>query len=423
MKIHTEKLFNKDFVLIWQGQLVSQIGTQAFMIGIILYIKETTSSVFFVSLLILISRVPTLIFGPIGGVLADRCSRRNIMIYCDLISGFSILFLAFITIIMPPKSYYVAVSIFIVSLVLAIAESFFRPAISSALPDIVPHNRLSIANTFNQGTIQVARIFGQGTSGILYRQIGAQLLFVLNGVSYLFSAITELFITIPYYQLNNKKASGQTLPVILLFKNDITAGFHYVWKRSGLRSYFLSIMISSFFVMPFVALLPFYLEDVVQCGSEWYGYLMGTFGIGTIFGFLLINTSFIPSKIKAILLVIFVIITPAGLLLIAIFPLLELVITSFLLLGIMQGFLMIKILTTIQLSTNSTMRGRVMGLFESATHGLSTVAMVLAGIAADLTDKNILAVMKFFGITGTFLLLVIFSNNHFRKSFITLSDS
>jgi MFS transporter, DHA3 family, macrolide efflux protein len=199
------------------------------------------------------------------------------------------------------------------------------------------------------------------------------------------------------------------------------AGFYYVWKNAGLQSFLICLTIISFFVMPFVALLPFYLEDMVHCGPEWYGYLMALFGMGAIAGFFLVNTPLLPSEVKAALLVIFVVMTPAGLLLIAFLPVLYFVVFSFLLLGIMQGFLVVKMVTAIQVSTESRIRGRVLGLFEAVTHGLSAVAMVFAGTVADLTGRNIQAVMIFCGSMGTGLSIVVFLNRKLRTSFMTLS--
>src|SRR5574337_513112 len=189
------RLLNRDFFLLWQGQLVSQIGTQAFSVAMVFWIKHATGSATLMGLLLMLSSLPGVILGPIAGTFADRHSRRNIIIACDVLSGLAVLSLA-VSMLWWPLPIELTLSwLFAASIAVSLFAAFFRPAISAAIPDLVPLDKVATANSMNQASVQVATLIGQGLGGVLYRAIGAPVLFLIDGLSYLFSALSELFIS------------------------------------------------------------------------------------------------------------------------------------------------------------------------------------------------------------------------------------
>ena len=240
----TSRLFNRNFFLLWQGQFVSQLGSQAFAIAMMFWIKHQTGSASLMGLIMAVSMLPSVIFGPIAGTFADQFSRRKIIIFSDIIRGMGVLVLALLLYYMTKEVEVIVVCLFIVSLLSGTITSFFNPAISAAIPDIVPKQNVSAANSLNQSTQQISMFLGQALGGYLFVLLGAPLLFLIDGITYLFSALSESFIKIPQ-SIPDKKDTWRGK--FRQFKEDTIAGFRYAWNNAGLRSLFFAAAFINFF--------------------------------------------------------------------------------------------------------------------------------------------------------------------------------
>ncbi len=81
-----KELFNRHFVFLMQGQLVSQLGSQAFTIALVFWVKQQTESASLVGTILMTSLVPGILSGPVGAAFADYYSRKSLIIICDLLS-------------------------------------------------------------------------------------------------------------------------------------------------------------------------------------------------------------------------------------------------------------------------------------------------------------------------------------------------
>jgi MFS family permease len=165
-----------------------------------------------------------------------------------------------------------------------------------------------------------------------------------------------------------------------------------------MRDFLLMIGLVHFFAMPFIVLMPFYVELYLGKGADWYGFLMAGFSGGSVTGYLVAGTLNFSGRIRRRL--------PQFLLGVAslLYSLLGLVAHPYLALllvflaGSMLGVFNVNMITVIQTSVSSELRGRVMGLVMTIANAASPLGMVAGGVAADLTGKQVPLIYAICGI-------------------------
>lgn len=380
-------LFNRDFLLLWQGQLVSQIGDKAFSLGMIYWVMETTGSASLMGLLAMASALPALFLGPLGGTLADHHSRRRIIMISDLLCGLSMLILVG-WMFQNPRNEGSSTLLLLAAatLFLSTMRSFFIPAINAALPDLVPRSQLARANALRQVSGGVVGALGQAIGGILYQMIGALQLFFFNGISFLISALSEFFIRLPEPPPRPRKSFRQAWHG---YMTGTRLGLRYAWQRSGVPVLLLAAAASNFFFMPIFVLLPFYVDQVLGEPVTVYGYLMAAFTGGMLFG-----TSFAGwlkpnAEKRRRWMIASLYALSLSFALLAMTHSTSLAILSMLLVGFTSGIFNLLELTLFQLSTPNEMRGRMLGVVFAISRAVSPLGMALGGWLGDLTKKNI----------------------------------
>ncbi len=380
------RLFNRNFFLLWQGQFVSQMGSQAFYIAIMFWIKHETGSAGLMGLIMMVSNLPQVILGPVAGTFADRHSRKRIIVVCDVINGLAVLSLAALLFLAPGAVDTILVWLFAVSLLTSTVSTFFQPAISASIPDIVPAGRLAAANSMNRVSMQLSTFLGQGSGGVLFRVLGAPVLFLIDGLSYLFSAVSESFINIPQ-QLPEK--SRDLRSAVAVFKKDTIEGVRYTWRNIGLRDLMLMSAVVNLFFSPFTVLLPFYVEDTLGVTTDWFGYMVAGWGLGCLLGYLIAGTVKLAGRTRAALMMAGLALVGIGLASLALWRVPEAGIATMLVLGCLIGFFGITMATIIQQTTPSEIRGRVFGLLNTMSTGLMPIGLGLAGVVLEWVDHNV----------------------------------
>lgn len=380
------RLWNKNYLLLWQGQFVSRVGNQFFEIALTLWVIQLTGSAALMGLLLMTASIPALVLAPIGGVFADRYSRRRTIILSDLLSGLVVLSLAALAYAMPGATPLLIGWLFVTAISLSVISSFFGPAIAAAIPDLVPNDRLSNAYSLGQLSMQVSVFIGQGIGATLFRILGAPTLFLFNGLSFLFSAGSETFIRIPQRTPERVATWRERFGT---FRADLISGFRYIWSKPGLKSLVLITALGNFFTAPILLLFPFYVRDYLKAPIDWYGWLLAAFGVGSLIGYLLVSLMVLSGSRRMVtLLAVMMIDTVAyAALLLAPNPPVALVIALFG--GMTSAFVMVHITALIQLSTPTEFRGRVGSLLTTLTGSVTPIAFGLSGIVADLTKRNI----------------------------------
>jgi MFS transporter, DHA3 family, macrolide efflux protein len=407
-----DKLLNRNFVLLWMGQAVSQLGSQVYVIAMMFWIKHTTDSASLIGSMMMLSSIPNVILSGIGGAFADRHSRRKIIVCSDLLRSILVLSMAGLLHLAPHATDIVIVWFMGVTFCMSATAAFFTPAMSAAIPDLTPQSAIGKANSLRQTTAQLAIFIGQGLGGMLFRLLGAPLLVLINGLSFLFAAVSESFIRIPQ---KIPERSGGRKERFAAFKKEIAEGLRYVWKGPGLRRLFFFSAIFNFFTMPVVVLLPFYVEDFLKLRVDWYGYLIATFGVGVLTGALFTGFIKLRGRFRGRLMIWFAILN--SMIVGALGFVLDVKVALMLafLMGALGSFNGINIATILQMSTPSEIRGRAFGLLHTLSGSIAPVGMGLGGFMYDLVNQNITLIYGGCGVLMVLLSILVSMSREFRE--------
>jgi MFS family permease len=173
---------NRNYRYAWTGQVVSEIGDHFNNIAVFSLVMQTTGSGLIVSGVMLARAVPAILAGPVAGVLLDRVDRREIMIASDLVRA--VVALGFIATVHVPRTWLLLV----LSGLLMFASPFFTSGRAAILPRIASRDELHTANALTQTTQWVTLTVGTMAAGISAAALGYTAAFVLNSMSFLFSA-------------------------------------------------------------------------------------------------------------------------------------------------------------------------------------------------------------------------------------------
>ncbi len=157
------KLFNRDFTLVVLGQIISLFGNAILRFALPLYLLNLTGSSAVFGSIMAISMIPMALLSPIGGIIADRAGRRNIMVILDFItSGIVIIF----GLIFVPDHAVVLIGVMMV--LLSIIQSFYSPSVQSSIPMLSSPENLMKSNAVVNQVQSLSSLLGPVFGGMLY---------------------------------------------------------------------------------------------------------------------------------------------------------------------------------------------------------------------------------------------------------------
>ena len=188
-----KKLWNKDFILMLQGNAVSDIGDLLYSVSIGYWVYEQTGSSTLMGVMSSISMFVTMFLSPFTGSIVDKCSRKGMIVGMDVLRGLIMLALGVLLYMSKLTIPGVLLAAFLASL----CSVFFNPAVNTLMIDIIPHDDMVRGQSIFSASNALINMVGKAFSGVLVAFLGVPLIVVLNGVSYLISALTETFIHVP----------------------------------------------------------------------------------------------------------------------------------------------------------------------------------------------------------------------------------
>jgi len=268
---------NRGFRLLWLGQVVSQMGDWFDTIAVYTIVLRLTGSGRAVALIMVARFLPSVVMGPLSGVVADRFSRRSIMITADLLRA--VMVLGFLLVRRPDQMWLV----YLLTVLQLAFSAFFEPAKTAAIPSIVSDRELLSANAISSVTWSAMLTLGAAIGGFVAGWFGTNAAFILDSLSFVASAMLIASVTFPKRPLRpkTKLTIGKVLGI-----TDTLEGARYVKHR---RRVFAYLMVKPAWGMGggILTLLAVFGEKIFPVAGQTatgIGVLFAARGIGTAVG-------------------------------------------------------------------------------------------------------------------------------------------
>lgn len=189
----TKKLWNKDFILLLQGNAVSTIGDLMYGVAIGYWVYAQTGSSSLMGVMSAISMFVTMFLSPFSGSIIDKCNRKWVMVSMDVLQSAVMLTIG----ILAHLNRLNVPGVLLAAFLAAFGSAFYVPAVSTLMLDIIPHSDMVRGQSIFSGMNGLINAIGTAFSGVMVAFLGVPLIVILNGLSNLYSAVTELLIHIP----------------------------------------------------------------------------------------------------------------------------------------------------------------------------------------------------------------------------------
>jgi len=268
---------NRGFRFLWFGQVVSQMGDWFDTIAVYTIALTLTGSTRSVALIMVARFLPSVVMGPLSGVVADRFSRRTIMIASDIVRA--VVVLGFLFVRRPDQMWLV----YVLTVLQLAFSTFFEPAKTAAIPSIVSDRELVPANAIASVTWSVMLTLGAALGGFVAGSFGTNAAFILDSLTFVASAMLISTVRFPkrVERPKTKLTVGKALGI-----TETIEGAHYVRHRPRVLAYLL-VKTSWGMGGGILTLLAVFGERIFPVAGKaatGIGVLFTARGIGTAFG-------------------------------------------------------------------------------------------------------------------------------------------
>ena len=188
-----KKLFSKDFTLVVAGQIISLFGNAAIRFALPLYLLNLTGSSALYGTVTACAFLPAILLSPLGGIVADRVNKRNIMVVLDFFTAAVIL----VFILVMNGDNLIGLLTVTLMLLYGIAGAY-QPSVQASIPALVDQENFMAANSIINMISSFSALTGPVLGGILYSAYGLKPVLWVCVVCFILSAVMEIFIQIPF---------------------------------------------------------------------------------------------------------------------------------------------------------------------------------------------------------------------------------
>ena len=274
-----QKLFSKDFTLVVIGQIISLFGNAAIRFALPLYLLNLTGSSALYGTVTACAFIPAILLSPIGGIVADRANKRNIMVILDFFTAAVIL--AF-SLLMNGVNLILLLTVTLM-LLYGIAGAY-QPSVQASIPVLVNQDNFMAANSIINTISSFASLIGPVLGGVLYSAYGLEPVLWVCIVCFIVSAIMEIFIKIPF----QKQASDGG--ILKTARADFAESIRFIRKEKPVigKAVLVICGINLFLAAMIIVALPYLVTEVLNLeasqANRLYGFAEGALAAGGLTG-------------------------------------------------------------------------------------------------------------------------------------------
>ena len=266
-----KKLWNKNFILLLQGAAVSMIGDLMYSVAIGYWVYQKTGSNSLMGIMSSISMFVTMFLAPFSGTIVDKLNRKWVLVLGDTFQGILMIGVGILALTNQLNVPIVLIAAFLA----ALGGVFYQPASNTVLLDIIPRDDMVRGQSLFSGVSSTLNMIGTAFSGAVVAFFGVPVIIIINGCSNLYSAFSELLISVPKTAQQGEKVSVKGI------LQDTKIAIKTIFDNSCLRIFVpCALVLNLLAAGAFSLALPFTLEKGFEV--EQYGLLMSVFTIGSL---------------------------------------------------------------------------------------------------------------------------------------------
>lgn len=274
-----KELFSRDFTLVVIGQIVSLFGNAALRFALPLYLLNQTGSSALYGTVSACALIPAILLSPIGGMIADRCNKRNIMVVLDFSTSLVIIGFLFM---MDIGGLITRITITLM-LLYGIA-GVYQPSVQASIPVLVKRGDYIEANSVINTISSFSSLAGPVLGGLLYSVYGLRPILWICAACFFLSAVMEIFIRIPFEKQERKTHAIRAVQI------DFKESLSFICKERPVigKSVCIVCAMNLFLSAMIVVGLPYMITEVLTLPSKWvntlYGFAQGVMAAGGLLG-------------------------------------------------------------------------------------------------------------------------------------------
>lgn len=384
---------HRGFQLLWPANFFSYISRWMQMTLLVWLVLEETGSPFLVALVGFFGMIPLLLFGAIGGVLADRIDRRKLIRSTQLLNLAAGMFMLFMLVSGTEEVWHA----YVVVLVSGLGWAFDMPARRSIVLDVTGRVGVTNAMALDSVGMHASRMIGPALAGILIQVVG-----IIGG----YVVIVALYLVSLCFLTVLKLPPREIVPTSHSVIRNLAEGFIYAKTNRVILATVVVTVLMNLLLFPYMQMVPVIARETLNVGAGLMGILMGADGLGAIIGSIAIASFgqlryhgrvYLGGSMVGLVLVLAFAASQWFAVSLPVLILLGLGTAGF---GTMQS-------TIIVISASDDMRGRALGVISLAI-GAGPVGALLIGLVAETTSPATgIAIFAIIGILSLSLVTLV----------------